>query len=73
MKHNQLRDKIREHPELLDRLSDTKTAAMLRLHYIDGLEWDKVAAIYFYSVEQIYNLRRKAVAELQQIIESEVY
>ncbi len=67
-----LRVIIREHPELLDRPSDSKTAEMLRLHYIDGVEWQRIAAIYHYSIENIYVLRRKAVEELQRIIESEV-
>jgi len=72
VKRLQLHRKISEHPELLDRLSDSKTAEMLRLHYIDGVEWQRIAAIYHYSIENIYVLRRKAVEELQRIIESEV-
>lgn len=69
MTKSQLRTKIREHPELLDRLPDRRTAEMLRTHYIDGIAWDKIAAKYFYSVDNIYILRRKAVEELTKIIE----
>lgn len=65
----QVRELICNHPEILSRLSDSETAEMLRLHYIDGMEWDKVAAKFFYSVENVYIIRRKAVEELIKIIE----
>lgn len=70
-KRNQLRDNIRRYPHLLDRLSNKNAAEMLRAHYIDGVEWHKIAERYSYSIDNIMVIRRKAVTELQQMIESE--
>ena len=72
MYKKQLRDIIRDRPELLNRLSDPKAAAMLRRHYIDNIEWFKVASEFSYSTDNVLVIRRKAAVELQHIIESEV-
>lgn len=68
----ELENVLRSRPELLDRLSDKRMSDVLRMHYIDGLKWYKVAAKLAYSTENIFVIRRKAVNELQQILESEV-
>lgn len=66
-----LSEYIRNNPQILRRLSDPRAARMLRRHYIDGMEWHKVAQEHAYSTENIYVIRRKAAEELRNIIESE--
>lgn len=72
MDRQQLRQYIRDNPQILHRLSDPRAVRMLRLHYIDGVKWHKIAREYAYSIENVYVIRRKAAEELQNIMESEV-
>lgn len=72
MNKQQLRQYIRNNPQILCRLSDPRAAQMLHRHYIGGVEWHKIAREYAYSIENVYVIRRKAAEELQNIMESEV-
>lgn len=72
MKNERIREIISADPNILSRLSDRQGADMLCAHYILNKCWKDIAASYPYSVENVYVIRRKAVAELLQLSESEV-
>lgn len=55
----------------LSQIQDPLISQLLELHYIKGLEWWKVANAINYSEQNVYKLRRRALATLADIIGKE--
>lgn len=49
----------------VEGLEDARLRSLLRLRYIDGMKWNRVAEAMFYSDMQVMRLHREAVQLLQ--------
>ena len=50
-----------EVPQAIDRLPDERLARLLRLRYIDGMTWERVAVEMHYSYMQVCRMHGKAL------------
>ena len=61
----------RDPTRYLSQIPNPTIRQLLELHYIRNLEWWRVANYINYSDQNVYKLRRKALATLAEIIEKE--
>lgn len=57
--------------DYLKHISDPLIKKILNLHYIQNLEWWKVANAINYSEQNVYKLRRKALVQLSEAVRKE--
>lgn len=50
--------------KIIDNVEDKSERRVLMLHYIDGKNYEDIAAIMAYGIDNIYRLRKNAIREL---------
>ncbi len=54
--------------DVIAQVRDNTLRTVLTQHYIDGLTWERIAAELHYTPRHIQRLHKKAIAEVQGIL-----
>lgn len=68
-KIDMLVDVKQEITEVIYQLEDGRYRALLQMYYVNGLTWEEVAAQMHYTWRWTMKLRRRAIEEIEQVIE----